>query len=241
MPRRREQLVRFAVGTPDGPQSSIWRLWTDGDEVYLGARGVVDRLKVSLHQSCNWHHAFRDESAARSAAVEALERGRFLNKWKRPPEFALGWTKAFQVVVPSSEVKRRPTPVDKPQGVRWVLPGPPDTVTFFTVLFSPTNVADPAWPGKNTMATQLLARFPLPKGETLWVVANRTIVSQANQEQVASFREMLRQCVCAEEHRMGGQPWQDPRAFLFADAEDGSRVYLDMCVLPDGEAESDRA
>jgi hypothetical protein len=38
------------VGQSDGPQSTIWRLWTQGSDVYLAPRAVARRWKISFHE-----------------------------------------------------------------------------------------------------------------------------------------------------------------------------------------------
>jgi hypothetical protein len=48
---RRIKGVRWAVGTPTGPRGSIWRLWVNGNDVYIAARIVAADINASLHAS----------------------------------------------------------------------------------------------------------------------------------------------------------------------------------------------
>jgi hypothetical protein len=43
--------VRFAVGKPEGPRSTVWRLWTHKNEVYISAWSLASDVKISLHSS----------------------------------------------------------------------------------------------------------------------------------------------------------------------------------------------
>jgi hypothetical protein len=42
---------RFAVGSQDGPRSDSWKLWSQGNEVYLANRNLADVHKFSFHKS----------------------------------------------------------------------------------------------------------------------------------------------------------------------------------------------
>ena len=54
---RDRKTLRFAVGTPSAARSSVWRLWVNQDDVYLGQRATTQFLKVSLHASGDWRIA----------------------------------------------------------------------------------------------------------------------------------------------------------------------------------------
>lgn len=43
--------LRFAVGNSTDIRSSVWRLWSHGDELYLAAQSLAGLLKVSFHKS----------------------------------------------------------------------------------------------------------------------------------------------------------------------------------------------
>lgn len=47
------RVIRFGLGSPEEPTFFIWRLWTQGNEIYLNF--VPDKApKISLHSSGNW-------------------------------------------------------------------------------------------------------------------------------------------------------------------------------------------
>jgi hypothetical protein len=43
--------LRFAVGSPTDIRSSVWRLWGQGDELYLAAKTLAGQIKISFHKS----------------------------------------------------------------------------------------------------------------------------------------------------------------------------------------------
>lgn len=85
MPRKLDA-VRFCVGPWKGRYSSVWRVWVDSDDVYLGVRHLVKYLKISLHRSGKFRAAFTD--SYNQKLVEEGKDGRidraFLKWTKRP-------------------------------------------------------------------------------------------------------------------------------------------------------------
>ena len=51
--RKREFVVRFAIGDTRGYRSSVWRVWKarNKDDLYIAPRPMVSVLKGSLHAS----------------------------------------------------------------------------------------------------------------------------------------------------------------------------------------------
>jgi hypothetical protein len=101
---KRRPTVWFAVGAPEGPRSSVLRLWTHENEVYISAWALAPVLKISLHSSGDWRHAYTTEHVAGGSPFVSAGQSREVDQWKPPPELAPGAIKAFQIVVPSSEV-----------------------------------------------------------------------------------------------------------------------------------------
>ena len=49
---------RFAVGSQNGARSSSWKLWSQGDEVYLADRYLAHKQKFSFHKTGRNRWAF---------------------------------------------------------------------------------------------------------------------------------------------------------------------------------------
>jgi len=106
-PPRRGLTVRFAVGDPAGARSAVWRMWTSRtkSDVYVSAWALTSVLKISLHESGDWQHAFTD---TRGMAHVPPGQDRAMYRWYRPPEFSPGVTRAFEIMSPASEVTKPP-------------------------------------------------------------------------------------------------------------------------------------
>src|SRR5215207_3739973 len=49
--------IRFAVGSRDDLRSSVWRLWSNKNDLFLAARSLAGLSKISFHASGICHHA----------------------------------------------------------------------------------------------------------------------------------------------------------------------------------------
>ena len=65
------------------------------DDVYLGARGFTQWVKVSLHKSDKWRVALAEHFD------KSRGKDRTMIKWRRPGEFVPGWTSSIAVLVSS--------------------------------------------------------------------------------------------------------------------------------------------
>src|SRR3989344_1097765 len=101
MSSKDKNIIRFAVGTQDDPKSWVWRLWVQGDEVYIGAKNSLQAFKVSLHKSGIWRIAFVKELKRSDDTAD-----RVIVKWQKPGEFVPGWTASIAVAVSSIEPAR---------------------------------------------------------------------------------------------------------------------------------------
>jgi hypothetical protein len=86
--------IRFAVGSQNDVRSSVWRLWANKDDVYLGAKTFLGAMKISFHKS----------GICRAAVISTTPRPA-LTKWRRPLPASPGFTNLFAVVVPPYLVK----------------------------------------------------------------------------------------------------------------------------------------
>lgn len=169
MPSKAESnTLRFAVGTPQNPQSWIWRMWVQGDEVYLGARDTLTAFKVSLHKSNIWRIAFVAELER-----EDKDSNRVIIKWNRPEEFAPGWTTSIGILVSCVQAQRpfTQTTVDDNR-VKWFPPPKEGKKLIFKVLFSQPN---PEVELKRISAEhdQVAARMVKKSGEVVWLIVRQ--------------------------------------------------------------------
>ena len=111
--------LRFAVGRAGGPQSSSWKLWTQGDEAYLLQRGVIaQHQKFSFHKSgsCRW--------AKIQAGVSGAERVNL--EWQRDAVAPTGSGQGsllLSIAFPTNHLSARTSTKEKQ--IRWIEPAPP--------------------------------------------------------------------------------------------------------------------
>jgi hypothetical protein len=216
------------VGEPEGARSSVWRLWTHKNEVYISAWALASDVKISLHSSGIWRDAFTEEHVAKGSPFVAPGRDRAIDKWERPAEFVPGAIKAFVIVIPSSEVTTPRHPKANSafrqklggKAVVWVPAAPEGYATHFTVLFTrpeATAATLPGWPGQNAVGTRFIWRTELPNGQSVWVVSHER--PDVFQRWVAAGKREL------EEFSDTGEP----RGCVYGrNRQDGTRFYVDI-------------
>lgn len=73
--------VRFAVGNPRGHSSNSWRLWTQGQDIYIACRDNYREFKVSLHASGIWRLGFTEKAVTERPELVADGADRVWKKW----------------------------------------------------------------------------------------------------------------------------------------------------------------
>ncbi len=227
------------MGDPKGPQSSVWRLWTHGNEVYIALRELTRAKKISLHSSGVWRNAWTPEHVDKGSPFVAPGQDRATDKWDPPAELWPGLTRAFDIIVPRSEVTR-PQHLDpntlSGKKIVWVPPAREGFATYFTVAFTiavATAAIVPGWPGRDT-GSRLIWRADLPDTRTVWLVAHELPVDDWMQQHLAEFK---RAAVPATKHKVkeAGYPEiEEMRAIIYYRNEDPRmRSYVDVsCVEP---------
>jgi hypothetical protein len=235
---RRRSAGRFAVGVPEGSRSSVWRIWTHDNEVYLSARALTSILKISLHSSGDWRHAFTAEQVVAGLPFITPGQTRAIDRWERPPEFWPGVTKAFEIVVPSSEVTTPSHPKANElfrrnlgaKKVVWVPAAPEGYATHFTVLFTKPEVTAatlPGWPGRDAMGTRLIWKTELPNAETVWIVSHEP--PDTFQQWVAEGKRYLISVASSAVWEEAAANGLELRILSCGyNYQDGTRVYLDI-------------
>jgi hypothetical protein len=70
--------IRVAVGNSTGPRSSVWRIWTNKNEVYAAHRTLAHIEKLSFHSSGICRRAFTNEQGTTTTMTD-----RVIDKWRR--------------------------------------------------------------------------------------------------------------------------------------------------------------
>ncbi|WP_410662118.1 hypothetical protein [Amycolatopsis sp. lyj-84] len=119
-----EQLVmppgggfRFAVGVPDGPKSTEYKVFSakNSSDLYLVIIPTAETMKISFHESGDWQHSFLSQ-----VAMQYVDRNadRHVDRWTRHEPFSPGWRRAYVITIPRSELRR--TDSHERDNVRWI-------------------------------------------------------------------------------------------------------------------------
>jgi hypothetical protein len=122
-------VLRWAIGSPDGPRSSAWRLWGEkkGD-LYVAVRSLGAATKASFHRDGKCQVGFTNEYAVTASRRFAVE-SRHWQRWRLPADQVV---RVLQVLVPHSEL-RSFTDRDH-RNVTW-LPTPPEGSVAVVSIF----------------------------------------------------------------------------------------------------------
>ena len=152
---KESETYRFAVGSPDGPRSSTWRIWVEKDSsIYIGPRDTGGQFKVSLHPRGYW----------RVEGHRIDPPGPRLFDTFTPAEVQPGLRRGVTIVIPWLAVHQPKHGRIEPGMVHW-LPMLADGHVSVVDL----AVADPA-AGEFAAGPEILAVNPLANGSTVWLL-----------------------------------------------------------------------
>ncbi len=177
--------IRFSVTDGKGNRSATWNCSAakpPKNDVYLACRETGGALKVSLHESGNWHFAYNQRFFADNFdEIDRTDKNRFIEKWSKSPEIAPGVILAFRIVVPEGSVQ---TPIENniKKNIHWVNKPPDGHAIEFYLIITAKGLKTSNWPGKNGMNTQLAGSFQLSNGENVWVVYREILMPKIEQQ-----------------------------------------------------------
>ena len=229
---KRDFHYRFAVGSPNGPRSGIWRVWTaksPKSDIYVAARSLGGIIKVSLHESREWRTAFTFEYASEKFdEAIPVSQSRLIEKWERPSEISPGVTLAFRIVIPNHDLVSIPVEASSAMKINWISPPIDDDLTEVAIILTHPNVVTSNWPGRSKMGTQLLTSYDLANGEKLWLVYLYGTTSSEWHDDRKRFQVQLASTKPKISNLIGNIRSKGLRIMVGGSYPDGSRYYLDL-------------
>jgi hypothetical protein len=213
-------VIRWAVGSPDGPRSQSWSVVGHGntDDVYVGLRSHMGETKLSLHPA-KWRLALTEQAAAHHGLPSEVDR--VVTRWTQPPEVASGWRHGATIVVPTSHLgPGYPEPRVKRGGsVAWFPAPPAGQGLRFDVMLGAAGRED---------LTVLdcvgeVGRINLRSGAGVWVVATQFEVDPEREAGLATLRTRIRSEI-PPDGEWRGWAWGD-------NDEDGGPLLLDISTI----------
>lgn len=142
-----EKTIRFCIGDKENAQSSVWRLWANGSEVYLGSRSLIAFIKFSFHKSGVWRLAQHDKQPRKA-----------MYSWKRPSPNKTGITQCISIAIPPILVAEPfETKLKEGVKVRWFPPLTNNEKRIFKILFAEVTINE-----------SLIFKFLPPNSEIIW-------------------------------------------------------------------------
>lgn len=161
---------RFAWGRP-GIRSSYWKVDArpTGD-IYVFERSLPHEMKVSLHQSGEWHVAYMRQGGVFSQAAQdyiAKTGSIRLDEWSRPePDGPV--TEALAIAVTADDIQHASTTEPEPRkpDVTWLDPPEPGSASYVTI-----KIVTPAQPFEQ-VDVQVEAAFGMRSGEAMMITSS---------------------------------------------------------------------
>jgi hypothetical protein len=183
--------IRFCVGEPAGLRSTVWKIWTHRNDVYLLSRADASQMKVSLHESGACQFSKTSESFARTGKRNSE---RHMQQWRRRAEYPeSGAVHLFRIIIPQSELRLASVDKKSATNVVWY-PSPPLGYGTYVELWLTPPLDEP--PTQPQFMHDLLDVLPLLNGQYVGITARYLAIEPQDNEQLRHLRnrgEVLRQ------------------------------------------------
>ena len=219
-----KRAIRFSVSNQRGFRSATWNCFaqTQKDDVYLTCREFKGAMKVSFHETGEWHLGFDKTFLDKNAPKDSpLLIDRLPLKWQEPQELSSGIILALRILVPENVITV-PKKEEK-KSLVWI-PSPPIGKTVEILIFlAPPEAKVSTWPGERAMGTKLVGKIELDSGKKVWVV--HMVIDTPPLKHPAGGKATFFRDLTPEEEKGQGL-----RAIGIGKHEDGS-VYLRECLF----------
>jgi hypothetical protein len=183
-------VLLFGLGNASEYHSAVWRLWVQGDDVYLAARVQARFLKISLHTSGIWRAAWTTESGL----TEKTSGDRVLKRWSRPAEFLPGWTRGISVAIPNTNVKRPFKRIHPPskKSVHWFPRPSRGGQAHFLTIFAPASAAEKDWTEIGIEGDKVVGILEQKSGGKIFLIYRELTMSNDQRREVERDAATLR-------------------------------------------------
>lgn len=175
-----EQSVRFGVASADGRRAATWKCWSilgkGKSDVYLTCRALRGSLKLSLHETGQWHIAFDSDQFPNLFTEGMQPASRYAKRWMRPPEVGAGLTLACRIHTPWYAVTISDETLDP--RVVWLSCPREGNSSEVAVFLANSDASCTTWPGACAMGTSLVGDFALDDGGRVWLVFREVPIAE---------------------------------------------------------------
>lgn len=210
--------IRVAVGSAIGPKSSVWRFWSNKDDIYAAHRSMAHIDKISFHASGICRCAFTAEYGTPPTLSD-----RAMTKWRRLPTPPLGEGKGscvLTVIVPtillSATTKPAPT-----KSVVWLTPRSLTSATVLELFFTAEPEASVQEEFARRGERQVVTYFQLPSRQAICIAVSHSEWGQEDLCMPASGHESQHLIVSSSDPYRSGRPY---RLTIFKTPKDGDAL-----------------
>jgi hypothetical protein len=207
--------------------STVFRVWVQRSDVYIAARSIAGTMKVSLHESGVWRMAFTTQHVEQGSTFVAPTADRLMERWQRPPEYEPGWTAAFEIIVPHSELGPAPQPARPEPRVFWHPDPGAGLETRYWILIAGAGVEEPVPLPRGAVRQTVIGRLGLVNGETVYVGC---LDVRPPPEWVDHLADLKARLGTPRAEAISGAipPGDALRGYFFGDYPNGARVWIDL-------------
>ena len=167
--------TRFAIGSPTGLRSAVWRAWPHTNrakaDVFLAPRSLVKILKLSFHESGEIRDAFTSRFALQTHDPLTPGGGRARLVWKRTDYTSTGVARLYQVCFPHSELRQWPLDPDlNPADVSWIPLREDRDATFVELVLTRPGIEELELLNFEAATTGPVAHWYLPTRENFLIL-----------------------------------------------------------------------
>jgi hypothetical protein len=225
--------LRFAVGSPSGLQSRVWRLWTHGNDVYCTVRDAGALLKISLHAADATRPPVCQLSVVAEFANALSEElkppdGRHIERWSRQGPDANGDYLGTRILIPFESVKQREIIHLKP--TVWLPVPQPSAAMEIALLFRPKGNHAPTPTAGERL--QLLGASELPNGEQFRAVYYTYEINAQGHVNLQAYKERTKLTPMKWSTRPLTSDESGAGLLLFGIQEDGGHRVVDVDFDP---------
>lgn len=220
MSKKRALEVRIIVGSENGPCSSVWRVWSSRNEIYVAWGNLGHVEKISFHSEKGGIRTCRKAFTTERGTPKVLP-DRATIKWQRWDSPAAGEGQGICVLEAAfptdylSSVKKLPA-----KAVTWIIPAPSGMATVLEMLFT----REPETELRKLMGNERVVTYTsLPNGEA-FVLAQRSAIGEQDDFYVDASQPDDESLIFSA--RDDGGTGRPIRFAAFSSPRNGDRMYV---------------
>lgn len=190
-PRLASPAIRFAVGTPHAMQSSVWRVWNNGEELYAIATESRMIHKLSLHSSGITRLAYLAERDIHDPLINDSD-PRVIYRWRQTDSFNDGWIRRLDILIPAVPISKCFSlgGMGDPNDIHWLETVSGGDKCQITLLVADSSSRDPM--KASIEGDKFIGSLPMPSGRVAWLRSRTEAMSQEERQYAERFAHEMK-------------------------------------------------